>query len=451
MIPQQWAFRTVLALWAIMSGVVPGCVGLYGRNLPFKEDWLMVPALFGQLNFSEWLWARHGEHWLPLPKALYLLLLKVSGADFRIGMFANILVLAGLCLAMIFAARHIRGRKSSLADVFFPFVLLHLGHMENVMMGWQIIYTISTMMIGAWLIIIVRYVWPLPPKIVVGAGLLLLSAPFSGANGSLFTPFIASWLAVGTFLHRHEVQNRWIIKFAVGCIAVSIATMVIYFSGYVRQGGTDNPGVWPTVVTGVRVVGMTVGPVGAGKLAPKYVTGLVFCAATFLLLGSSILLLWHRLRQRTSSERSRIFGLLVFAAAMAALFLAVAWGRAAQVPIWGMPDRYALLAAPAPCAAYFTWLLYGPEEIRDRITIVFAITSLVALPFNMQEGYRWTRGYDQLMAELEQDISAGLSWQELIGKDKVFTYWITDGFVGYMQMLNEAKIGPFGRANPRQQ
>jgi hypothetical protein len=135
---------------------------------------------------------------------------------------------------------------------------------------------------------------------------------------------------------------------------------------------------------------------------------------------------------------------------MTALFLALAWGRAGKVPSWGMPDRYALLAAPSLCAAYFTWLLYGPEKIRDQVAIAFAITSLVALPFNLQEGYWWVRGYDMLMTEMEEDLSAGLSWQELIDKDQIFTYWTTDGLVEYMEMLHKAKIGPLGRANPRQ-
>src|SRR5438309_3316190 len=57
--------------------------------------------------------------------------LKISGGDFRIGMVANTLMLAGLCLAMILTARRIRGGQTRLADAFFPLALLHLGHWEN--------------------------------------------------------------------------------------------------------------------------------------------------------------------------------------------------------------------------------------------------------------------------------------------------------------------------------
>src|SRR6476619_2288396 len=125
----KWALTAVLVLWAGMVSVVVGCIAVYGRNVPLAEDWDMVPSLVGQQpNLLEWLWAQNNEHRLPLPKAVYLALLKISGGDFRIGMLANTLLLAGLCLAMILTARRLRGGQTRLVDAFFPLVLLHIGH-----------------------------------------------------------------------------------------------------------------------------------------------------------------------------------------------------------------------------------------------------------------------------------------------------------------------------------
>src|SRR5258708_39468982 len=124
----KWALTGVLALWAGMVSVVIGCIALYGRNVHLAEDWDMVPALIGQEpNLLEWLWAQNNEHRLPLQKAIYLVLLKASGGDFRIGMIANTLMLGGLSLASILTARRLLGGRTRLSDACFPLACLLAG------------------------------------------------------------------------------------------------------------------------------------------------------------------------------------------------------------------------------------------------------------------------------------------------------------------------------------
>jgi hypothetical protein len=97
---------SVLALWAVMLSAALVCIAKYGVNLPLAEEWDMVPPLVGrEPNLLEWLWAQRNEHRLPLHKAIYLALLKTGGGDFRIGMVANAMILGGVSLAMILAAR----------------------------------------------------------------------------------------------------------------------------------------------------------------------------------------------------------------------------------------------------------------------------------------------------------------------------------------------------------
>jgi hypothetical protein len=447
--PDKWALTGVLALWAAMLSVVLCCIAVYGRNLPLAEDWDMVPALTGQEpNLCEWLWAQNNEHRLPLQKAVYLGLLKAGGGDFRIGMIANTLMLGGLSLAMILTARRLRGGRTLLADAFFPLALLHLGHWENMVWGWEIQFVISTVLVCVWLLIIVRERWPLPPKIAVTAGLTLVLLPLSGANGLLFTPFVALWLAAGTLVHRRDMTARWIAPFQILCVIVSIALVGLYFVGYVRPAwGPPNPGFGPTVKTGAKFVGMAFGPVGAYA---GWIGGLAWGAAS-LLLASSIIPLRRGLRSDRAPERSRVFGFLGFVAATAALVAAIAWGRAGWVPRLGMPDRYALFSVPALCAAYFAWILYGPEVVRDRIAITFVMATLVAFPFNLVRGRNWRDWYVAGMQAFENDLSDGLSWQELADRHyKFLMHWDRDALVERMRMLHEAKAGPLGRATPRE-
>jgi hypothetical protein len=68
---------------------------------------------------------------------------------------------------------------------------------------------------------------------------------------------------------------------------------------------------------------------------------------------------------------------------MAALVLLTAWGRGGNVP-YGVGPRYALMIVPGLCAVYYAWILYGPDTMRNRLAITFAIAALLALPFNVR-------------------------------------------------------------------
>lgn len=96
-------------------------IALYGRNIPLAEDWTMVPALTGnEPHFWQWLWSQNNEHRVPLPRALYLILLTITGGDFRVGMVFNVFLLGILALAMLWTSRYLRGGQSKLVDLFFP-------------------------------------------------------------------------------------------------------------------------------------------------------------------------------------------------------------------------------------------------------------------------------------------------------------------------------------------
>jgi hypothetical protein len=143
------------------------------------------------------------------------------------------------------------------------------------------------------------------------------------------------------------------------------------------------------------------------------VIGVVFCGIGVLLWLSGVLPLWHGLRRFRTLEGSRFLGFLVFGAGVAALVLAMAWGRAGWVPLYGMPDRYVALSVPGLCAAYFAWLLYGPPAARDGAANAFALAALLALPFNIKHGLAVRDTYEAGMQAFEQDAAGGSSWRQL--------------------------------------
>jgi hypothetical protein len=122
------------AAWAGMLGAALWFVWDYGTNVPFwPDEWGYASILSGEQPVSlAWLWQQHLEHRLPFPKLVWLGLLRVTGYDFRAGMYCNVLLLGALALVLILAARKLRGR-TSYADAFFPLILLHWGHWENLL------------------------------------------------------------------------------------------------------------------------------------------------------------------------------------------------------------------------------------------------------------------------------------------------------------------------------
>src|SRR6516225_8515450 len=67
----------VWGTWSLMLIAALTVVGRYSRNVPFMDDWEMVPVLTGlQLNNVAWLWEQHSDHRIPLAKLVLVAIYK---------------------------------------------------------------------------------------------------------------------------------------------------------------------------------------------------------------------------------------------------------------------------------------------------------------------------------------------------------------------------------------
>jgi hypothetical protein len=155
--------------------------------------------------------------------------------------------------------------------------------------------------------------------------------------------------------------------------------------------------------------------------------------------------LLEALRSGEGEERARIAGLLAFLGAVAALALAVGWGRAGHVAATGrMPIRYTVLAAPGLCAAYFCLLLYGPAWMRRAGPACLALLLALLLPLNTLIGVQRRDWFGAGMAAFERDLAAGVSPRMLAERHHAFLlHWDEELMVAGMKMLHAAGIGPF--------
>ena len=427
-------------LWA--AGVVAFALGiaLYGRSIPLAEDWNMVAPLLGhEPNVPAWLWAQNNEHRLPIARAIYLALLELTGGDFRSGMWANLVLLGGICLAMLLVTRKLRGGGSSIYDAILPLSLLHLGHWNNIVWSWQLQFVVAFVLIGLLLLMIVAEKWPYRPSTAVLSALALVMLPLSGANGLVMTPFLAASLGAGAWLFRNLGRARWPAYVQLGGALCSMILLGLYFVGYERWETFPNPGLVPSITTAVKFMAMAFGPAGA---KPSIWTAFAFAIAVLSLATITLLVL--QFRSNPLDERVRIAGLLLFAFGSITLIAGIGKERAGWVPSFGMPDRYALLSVPALCAMFFAWVRYGRASIREPVLAALLTVTLMALPLNIRAGLDWRNWYDEGMAKLERDLARGATLSEILDRHTSFLlHWDRDALAGRIRMLAAANMSPW--------
>jgi hypothetical protein len=151
---------------------------------------------------------------------------------------------------------------------------------------------------------------------------------------------------------------------------------------------------------------------------------------------------------RRGAERDRALGLTAFLLGAAVLIAGIAYARAAVVPQQGLPPRYALLIAPAFCAASFAWELYGRPSARVVVPLLLLAATVAVMPDNLRKGRYWCRWYRDGMESVIRDVEAGSSAPDVARRHASFLrHWDERGLEERIGMLQRARIGPFARLN----
>ncbi len=103
---------------------------------------MFLAELVGERPAAGWLAEAHNEHRFPLPRFLWLACHRLTGFDFCVPLLLSAALVSAAALAFVAAARTTRGR-SRVADQLLPALLLHLGHWENWLIGYQLAFTVS--------------------------------------------------------------------------------------------------------------------------------------------------------------------------------------------------------------------------------------------------------------------------------------------------------------------
>ncbi len=439
------AFVVVWGAWAAMLLGALTFVWVYGRNVPFWDEWNMVSVLAGdQAVDAAWLWSSHNGHRIPLPRLLLLSLYRLTGCDFRAGMYFNVLAVGALAFALIRTAQWQRGRLSY-ADAFFPIILLHWGHHGNFLWTWQVTQVVPILLGSVLLLLIVRARehWPLGSSLLAGA--CLASLPLCGVPGLAYVPALSLWflwLAVRQGRSSDPaVRARGVVL--GGSASAALLLTALYFVDYrgVRQY-TSGMDLRECLRTALQFLTGAFGSAGEA-VWPYSGFGMVV-----LLLLTAVALL--QMTQRPPlPHRAHLFGMLAYAAALGCLALSVGLGR----PGYGFTARYYLLAAPALCWAYFVWGSCPAAAARLAQAGLLIVTGLALAP-NMQEARESGAAHRDKLAAFERDLVAGDPTPKLLARHasalcpgpsgrEAFHDWLDYCF----RALHRAGIGVFRSLN----
>src|SRR6478736_4424370 len=104
--PAPW---TVWGIWLAMTAAAVAYVGLFGSNVPYSDDWDLIDFITGARSVTlQWLWSSHGGHRVLLPRLVLLGLYKISGTDFRAGMYFSVGLLSASAAILTWASARMR-------------------------------------------------------------------------------------------------------------------------------------------------------------------------------------------------------------------------------------------------------------------------------------------------------------------------------------------------------
>jgi len=389
-------------LTVVLSLSLLGFVFFYGGNVPYLDDWDIVPALTGNqaITFS-WLWSQHNEHRLPLPRLLLLGLYQLSGFDFRAGMVFNAAAVILMAVLMLHAAARIRG-ELSLTDAFIPLLFLSWAHYDNLLWSWQVGFVSAILLAILAIHAISRS--PTPTwRTGLCMGILVCALPLTGAVGLAFAAPLSIWMMVVVWVYRRR-DTRLATTFAIGG-ALGLLLICLYFIGY-QRAAIQPPNSSREWLSGtVDFLSMGLAPLsraGYDSIAGVSARELAGYAIAAMLLAG---LLADMFVRPSRSEFIRASGLAAIISGALILALGVAWGRGGQCV---MP-RYVTLGAPGLMAIYLSSLIRPGSAIGFCArTVLLLLAVLIAWP-NMSAAR--ARAQDRLENKIlpfERDLQSGV-------------------------------------------
>ncbi|MBP3959403.1 hypothetical protein J8F10_29520 [Gemmata sp. G18] len=392
--------RALVAVWAVFALGAFAFVAFIGTNAPYADEWEFVPALLGDEPAGPWLWQQHNEHRMPLPRAVVLTYFKLTH-DFRAGMVLQVAMLSALALFLVRLADKLRG-KPHWADAFFPVSLLHIGHWENFVMGYQVCFVLFAVLTTSLVVIVLRITRENAFRSGALAGVCLMLLALTGGSGLVVVPCVSAWIVfVAVNVWRGGSKGRAVLLLVLAVLP--IAYLGVYFQDYHKPPHHPAPSSNPIAVAGVT----------GEVLAMSFGIGLsvVWWAAASGLLVVGVLTLTVLVpRWKEPDERLSVAGLIAVAAGVTGVALAIGVGRGGWGAGMGLWSRYSLLTWPLLAATYLVWVKLG----RKWVPIALCVVAALAFPGNTGTGMANGSVVAAHYADIAAQAQSGLTAEQIV-------------------------------------
>lgn len=416
---RDWAWARVVVGTVALAAATAAYAGRFGTDLPFVDEWDLLPEMFGDRFRWAWLFEWHNEHKYPAGKLVWAAGLWATGWNFRTGMFVSVALLAAAALLLADAARAVRGHAST-GDLFAAALLLHWGHGYNLLMGYQATFVLFALGLAGttWAAARGRTAWGLgfAALALVGGGFGLAAAPGLGAG--------LAWLAWRTRRPAFALAAAGAVGYCVWVVAgLPMRTPL---------GAQSSWGTLGTAVVQYQMVGWGLPVVAPDAAAQR--------AARLASLGVLALAAAGVARLARTPERRTLAG--VFAAVLLAnlgVAAAVAWGRNS-----GLIDRMVTTGAAGLAVA---WVV---GQAAGRVPAwVGLLMAAVAYGTNVGPGYDYGLATWEANKRLRTDIAAGVPPVFLAGRHGGAAEAIVgERMAPALRLLRDAGVGRFRAVGP---
>jgi hypothetical protein len=392
-----WTSRGVWGLWTIGFIWTAIFIARHGHNLPANDEWVFVPITYASWSEKiQWIGERHMEHRFPLARIAYLCLLEATGYDYRAGMWLTLGLLGASAATLILTARRLRGH-TSMADSAYAFLFLHVGHSENLLMGYQIAFTITVLALSFFALLVAYSDTMSPSRAAACGSLCLVTIALGGWLGLVFVPTVGLWVAWQAW--RGESGGARRVAFgltsAVAAYLAWSSWMLLKFKA--SAASSNGLALADRIRSTAEVIAIGLGP-GAGALYVKL--QVVAWALIGIEAATACCLVW--ISWRRPEERAIAWGFLMLLLGVWVFAVAIGFSRAG-----GTSSRYAAFSALGIAVPFLTAARYA-RGMSVLAGFVAMVGGCLVFSANVKHGRSQAVLYDSRYASVAADVQSGM-------------------------------------------
>jgi hypothetical protein len=274
--PRPTRRRPWTAVVCFVFGIcIPFAIALFyvhefGVNVPVHDEWNFMPAISLYYEGNDWpatLIDHYGEHRVPIPKAIILLLAPITKLNVKVEMYLSAILMM-LCVVVCWRILE-ETHGNRWLTIPIGWLLLSTAQYENLLVGWQ--FQIPLMNLFALQTVLLLSRQELGPRRMTAAAGAALASTFSFANGLMIWPVALILIISRGRSRRHAAV--WAV--------LMVLTIYLYGAGYEgfhRVPGDRSPDYLAAVTRSplgaVALFLASVGNnVGAGRVVESVVAG----------------------------------------------------------------------------------------------------------------------------------------------------------------------------------